>query len=157
MANTTFTSPGEDRYFEDYVPKTIHEFGPISVKQDDLTYFAKCYAPQSLLTDPESTQNGFFGYLDTSECLSDGMTRLLIDYYLSEAGNLSPPEIYEIRWIRPLCPSDKLILQVTVTGSQRSNSESDCGIVYSFIEVLNQNRVLVMSMRMKTILFCSPK
>jgi hypothetical protein len=148
MANTTFTTPGEDRYFEDYVPNTIHEFGPISVEQDELNF----------LTESELSKKAAFESLAANEHFNDGsMMRLLTDYYLPDAGNLSFPEIDEIHWSVRHVPVDKLMLRVTVTGSMRSNSEPDRGIVNSFIEVQNQNRVIVMSMRMKNILYCLPK
>jgi acyl dehydratase len=85
------------------------------------------------------------------------MMRLLTDYFLPEADNSNSPEIDEFCWIRRVCPGDKLIMRVTVTGSLRSMSEPCHGIVHSFIEVLNQNREVVMSMIMKNILLCSPK
>ena len=147
MANTTFTTPGEDRYFEDYVPNTIHEFGPVSVEQDELNF----------LTESELSKKAAFESLAAHERFNDGsMMRLLTDYYLPDAGNLSFPEIDEIHWSVRHVPGDKLMLRVTVTGSMRSNSEPDRGIVTSFIEVQNQNRVIVMSMRMKNILYCLP-
>lgn len=158
MANTTFITPGEDRYFEDYVPNAVHEFGPIPVEQVAVNTFVKCFAPQNTQTKSESSKKMVFESLTASECpIDELLMRLLTDDYLPEAGNLSSPEIDELRWIRPVFPNDKLIIRVTVTGSLRSSSKPDCGIVHSFVEVQNQNRVIVMSMRMKTILLYSPK
>jgi len=158
MANTTFTTPGDDRYFEDYVPNTVHEFGPISVEQEEINPFVNCFAPQITHTRSESSKKTVFGSLAASECpIDDLVMRLLTDYYLPEAGILNSAEIDELRWIRPEFPSDKLIIRVTVTGSLRSSSKPDCGIVHSFVEVQNQNRVIVMNIRMKTILLYSPK
>jgi acyl dehydratase len=158
MANTAFITPGEDRYFEDYVPNTVHTFGPISVVQDEVNSFVNCFARHNTHTESVSPKKKLFGSLVASECpIDESMTRLLTDYYLPEAGNLSSPEITELRWIRPICPGEELILGVTVTGSLRSSSEPDRGTVHSFIEVQNQNRVVVMSMRMKNISFCLPK
>jgi len=35
--DTIFANPGEDRYFEDYVPASTHEFGPILVEPGEVS------------------------------------------------------------------------------------------------------------------------
>ena len=158
MDDTTFIIPGEDRYFEDYVPNALHEFGPISVVQDESNPSAKHFASQNTRTGSQSPDGTLFGSLSAGACsVDESLKRLLKDYYLPESGNTSPPEIAELRSIRPVRPGDELIMRVTVTGSQRSSSEPDRGIVHSFIEVQNQDRMAVMSMRTKNVLFCLPK
>jgi len=158
MANTTFTTPGEDRYLEDYIPNTVHVFGPIAVEQDEVNAFVKYFNPQNSHTDSDTSAKTAFESLAAGECTSErSMMRLLTDFYLPEADNLNSPEIEQFCRIRRVRPGDKLILRVTVTGSLRSTSEPSHGMVHSFIEVLNQNREVVMSMIMKNILLCSPK
>ena len=51
-------------------------------------------------------------------------------------------------------PGDVLSLRVTVTGARRSVSKPDRGLVHSLIEVLNQQREVVMSMRAMNLLRC---
>jgi acyl dehydratase len=45
-------------------------------------------------------------------------------------------------------PGDELSIRVTVLESRRSESKPDRGIVRSFVEVMNQNREIVMSVKM---------
>jgi acyl dehydratase len=51
-------------------------------------------------------------------------------------------------------PGDELSIRVTVLETKRSRSKPDRGIVHSFIEVLNQNREVVMSMKAVNLLVC---
>ena len=41
----TFATPINDRYFEDYVPGDIHEFGSIVVQEDEMIAFAQRFDP----------------------------------------------------------------------------------------------------------------
>ena len=158
MSNTTFTTPGEDRYFEDYVPNTVHEIGPFTLDPDEVNSFVKRYASQNPQTDPKSAKKTTFESLVAIECPCDGLLmRLIADYYLPEAGDLNSVEIDELRWVRPVCSKDELIIRVTVAGVFLPSYEPNRRIVYSSIEVLNQNRVEVMTMKMKNTLFCCPK
>jgi hypothetical protein len=50
----TFRVGVEKRYFEDYIPGSVHEFGPITVEEKEIIAFAKRYDPQIFHTDPEA-------------------------------------------------------------------------------------------------------
>ena len=51
-------------------------------------------------------------------------------------------------------PGDTLSLRATILETRRSESRPDRGIVRTFIEVLNQNRDIVMSMKMVNFVRC---
>jgi acyl dehydratase len=76
------------------------------------------------------------------------MMRLYTDHYLSQAANLGSPGGDELRWTKPVFPGDELSIRVTVLDTRRSDSKPDRGIVQSFVEVLNQKREVVMSVKM---------
>lgn len=155
MNSHTFSTPITDRYFEDYVPGSIHEFGSILVDQDEVISFAKRYDPQDFHTDPEAAKQTIFGGLIASGWQTAGlMMRLYADHYLSKVASLSSPGVDELRWKHPVRPGDELSLRVTVTEARRSNSKPDRGIVRSFIEVLNQNNEVVLSMSALNLLLC---
>src|SRR5689334_16130433 len=147
MIGHTFSTPITDRYFEDYVPGSIYEFGSISVDREEIISFAKRYDPQDFHTDPESAKQTVFGGLIASGWQTAGlMMRLYADHYLSKVASLSSPGVDELRWKLPVRPGDELSIRVTVVEARRSNSKPDRGIVRSFIEVLNQNHEVVLSM-----------
>jgi acyl dehydratase len=78
------------------------------------------------------------------------MMRLYTDNYLSKVANLGSPGCDELKWDRPVFPGDDLSIRVTVLEARRSESKLDRGIIRSFVEVLNQNREVVMSVKMVT-------
>ena len=76
------------------------------------------------------------------------MMRLYTDHYLSKVANLGSPGGDELKWDKPVFPGDDLSIRVTVLEARRSESKPDRGIVRSFVEVLNQKREVVMSVKM---------
>ncbi|MGO9566768.1 MAG: MaoC/PaaZ C-terminal domain-containing protein [Desulfomonilaceae bacterium] len=62
----TFTTPQEDRYFEDYLPGAVHEFGSITIEKDEIIEFARHFDPQPFHIDPEAAKRSAFGGLIAS-------------------------------------------------------------------------------------------
>lgn len=150
-----FTVPVEDRYFEDYVAGSVHEFGPVSVTREEIIEFATRYDPQVFHTDPEAAEQTVFGGLIASGWHTGAiMMRLLVENYLSHVASLGSPGIDELRWTKPVRPGDELTVRVTVTETRRSRSKPDRGIVRSFVEVLNQDREVVMTVNAVNLMWC---
>ena len=155
MRKSTFHVPVENRYFEDYLVGSVHEFGSIAVEQDEVIAFAKRFDPQVFHTDPESAKKTIFNGLIASGWHTAGlMMRLFADHFLSKVASLGSPGVDELRWNKPVRPGDELSVRVTVLEARRSRSKPDRGIVHSFIEVMNRNRDVVMSMKAVNIFFC---
>jgi acyl dehydratase len=149
MSSSTFTSSVENRYFEDYVGGSVHEFGSITVDRDEVIDFGKRFVPLSYHTDPELAKKSIYDGLIASGWHTAGlMMRLYTDNYLSKVANLGSPGVDELRWEKPVYPGDELSIRVTVLEARLSQSKPDRGIVRSFLEVLNQNREVVMSLKM---------
>jgi len=152
---SSFTHPVEDRYFEDYVPGAVHEFGSIAVEEDEMIEFARRFDPQPFHTDPVAARESIFGGLIASGWYTAGlMMRLYVDQYLSHVASLSSPGVDELRWLKPVRPGDALSIRITITETKRSRSKPDRGIVHSYIEVLNQNGETVMSVKGVNLLGC---
>jgi len=155
MTSSTFDKPIDDRYFEDYLPGSIYEYGSIRVEQEEMIAFAKRFDPQDFHTDPEAAGRTIFGGLIASGWLTASlMMRLYADYYLSSVASLSSPGVDELRWHQPVRPDDVLSLRVTVTDAVRSRSKPDRGILHSYIEVLNQDGKVVLSMKAVNMIRC---
>ena len=158
MSNLRFTVPVDSRYFEDYLVGSVQEYGSIAVEQDEVIAFAKRFDPQIFHTDPESAKETIFGGLIASGWHTAGlMMRLFADHFLSKVASLGSPGVDELRWNKPVRPGDELSIRVTVLEKRRSRSKPDRGIVHSFIEVMNQNSDVVMSMKAVNIFLCRPK
>ena len=150
-----FTVPINDRHFEDYVVGAVHEFGSIEVTEAEIIDFAKRYDPQPFHIDPAAAQNSIFGGVIASGWYTASMMmRLLVDHYISAVASLGSPGIDELRWIKPVRPGDALSVRVTVIESKRSRSKPDRGIFRSFIEVLNQEKEVVMSLKAISFMLC---
>jgi len=148
MNNSSFKIPVENRYLEDYEPGSVHEFGTIAVEESDIIEFARRFDPQVFHTAPQAAKQTMYGGLIASGWHTASlMMRLFVDYYLSAIASLGSPGVDELRWKKPVRPGDALSLRVTVIETKRSRSKPDRGILTSFIEVINQNHDVVMSMQ----------
>ncbi len=148
MSSSSFTVSVENRYFEDYATGSVHEFGSIAVELDEVITFGKRFVPLPYHTDPELAKKSIYGGLIASGWHTASlMMRLYSDHYLSKVANLGSPGVDELRWDKPVRPGDELSIRVTVLETRLSGSKPDRGIVRSFVEVLNQNREVVMSLK----------
>jgi acyl dehydratase len=155
MPATQFTTPIDDRYFEDYPPGAVFEFGETAVETGEILAFARRYDPQDMHTDPEKAAQGTFGGLIASGWHTAAMMmRMFCDHFLSKNASLASPGLDELRWLKPVRPGDRLSLRVTVLEATRSRSKPDRGVVRTLVEVLNQSGKPVMSLKPLNILRC---
>jgi len=151
----TFDHPPDDRYFEDYLPGSVHEFGSIIVEERDVIEFGKRYVPLSYHVDKEAARKSIYGGLIASGWQTAAlMMRIYTENYLSHVANLGSPGGDELRWNKPVFPGDQLSVRATVMEARRSESRPDRGIVRTWIEVLNQKREVVMTMKMVNFVKC---
>lgn len=155
MRNSSFTTTIDDRYFEDYVPGSVHEFGFIKVDANEVIEFGKRFVPLSYHVDPQAATKSIYGGLIASGWHTASlMMHLYADNYLSRVANLGSPGVDELRWNKPVFPGDVLSIRVTVMEARRSASKPERGIVRSFVEVMNQKREVVMSVQSVLFVLC---
>jgi acyl dehydratase len=153
--DTPFRVPIDNRYFEDYITGSVHEFGPIMVEEKGIIAFARRFDPQLLHTDSDAAKDTEFGGLIASGWHTAAlMMRLFVDNYLSHVASLGSPGVDELRWLKPVRPGDEISIRVTVLETKRSRSKQDRGIVRSFIEAMNQDRDIVMNLKAVNFLRC---
>jgi acyl dehydratase len=142
-----FAAPIEDRWFEDYKPGAVYEFGYATLTTEELVDFATRFDPQPIHVDPVYAAAGPFGGLIASGWHTAGlMMRLLADNYLSKVASLASPGADELRWPHPVRPGDRLHLRATVVEARESRSKPGRGVVRTKAELLNQDDVVVLSM-----------
>lgn len=61
MPATTFSLPAEQRYFEDYAPGAVFEFGATAVTEAERVAFAQSYDLQAFHIDREAAAVSMFG------------------------------------------------------------------------------------------------
>jgi acyl dehydratase len=141
-----FLTSIDDRYFEDYIPGEVHDFGSIVAEEPEMIAFARSFDPQPFHTDPVAAKQSIFGGLIASGWYTASMAmRLLVDNYISRVASLGSPGVDEVRWRKPVRPGDTLSIRVTVLESKLSRSKRNQGTIRSYIEVLNQRREAVMT------------
>ena len=151
----SFAAPVEDRWFEDYVPGSVHELGSMRVDEDEVLAFGRRFDPQVFHTDAEAARSTEYGGLIASGWHTAAlMMRMYSDHYLSRVATLVSPGVDELRWLRPVRPGDVLSLRVTILEARRSRSRPDRGIVRSAVEVLNQRREVVMTVTALNFILC---
>jgi len=145
LGDHDFAAPIDDRYFEDYTPGAVYEYGYVTVTEAEILDFARKFDPQPMHTDPEFAAHGPFGGLIASGWHTAGiMMRMFVDHYLSRVASLASPGLDELRWTAPVRPGDSLRLRATVAEARRSRSKPDRGVVRTQSEVINQNDEVVL-------------
>jgi len=155
MTTDAFPARREQRWFEDYRPGLVLEFGSAAVDEAEVIEFARRFDPQPFHVDAEAAAQGSFGGLIASGWHTGSlMMRLLVEHYLSPVASLGSPGIDELRWLAPVRPGDTLSVRVTILETRRSQSKPDRGLVRALMEVLNQRGEVVMSMRALNFMLC---
>jgi acyl dehydratase len=116
------------------------------MQEADIIDFSKRFDPQPFHTDPVLARDSVHGGLIASGWhTGSAAMRLLVDNFVSKVASIGSPGLDQVRWFKPVRPGDTLSVRVTITDTRRSRSKPDRGIVSALMEVLNQERVVVMS------------
>jgi acyl dehydratase len=135
-----FTTAIDDRWFEDYAPGEVYEYGHVAVTEDEIVTFARQFDPQPIHTDRAFAAAGPFGGLIASGWHTAGLfTRMFVDHYISHVAGLASPGVDEVRWAVPVRPGDRLWARTTVLSARASASKPDRGIVHTRCELFNQD------------------
>ena len=119
--------------------------------------FAREYDPQDIHIDREKAEAGPFNGLIASGWLTIGlMMKLYAAHYLSNVSSLASPGFDDLRWITPVRAGDTLTVCVSIKEARASRSKPDRGVVKTFIEILNQDEVCVMTMNAVNMIACRP-
>ena len=88
LGEVDLPAPIGDRWFEDYVPGSVFEFGYASVSETQIVAFARDYDPQSIHADPAWSATGPFGGLIACGVHTIAVCmRLYVDHYISQVGS----------------------------------------------------------------------
>jgi acyl dehydratase len=154
----TFATPIDDRYFEDYIPGAVHEFGNIAVEEAEMMEFARRYDPQPFHIDPVAAKKSVFGGLIASGWYTASLLmRLKVDHFVSHVACLGSPGAEELLWLKPVFPGDTLSVRTTIIEAKRSSSKPDQGYIHLLDEVLRQDGEVVMTMKSGGFYLCRDK
>lgn len=157
LGDHDFAAPVGGRYFEDYQPGAVYEYGHVRVTGEDILDFARRWDPQPIHTDPAFAARGPFGGLIASGLHTTGICmRLFVTHYLSHVASLASPGMDELRWPTPVRPGDLLRLRATVLTARPSRSKPDRGLVHTRAELFNQRDEVVLHLLPVNILRRAP-
>jgi len=157
MPDRSFTDPDRDRYFEDYEAGETYVLGSVIIDHDEMLEFAKLYDPQEIHIDEEKAGAGPFKGLIASGWFTGAKTMpIYTRHYLSDASSMASPGLDDVRWNAPVRAGDRLTVRVTIKETKRSRSKPDRGVVKTFIEILNQDGLTVMSIDVVNMIACRP-
>ncbi|MCC7059521.1 MAG: MaoC family dehydratase [Burkholderiaceae bacterium] len=140
--------PFKERFFEDYRPGEVVEFGDYPITEEEIIEFARRYDPQPFHVDKKAASESIYGGLIASGWMTGSiMMRLLVDNFVSPASSMGSPGVEEMRWVKPVRPGDRLRVRITVIDTRRSQSKPDRGLVQVQQEMINQDGDTVMSIR----------
>jgi acyl dehydratase len=135
-----FPVPTTDRYFEDYRPGTVYEYGYASLTEAQIQAFAATFDPQTMHTDSAAAGAGAFGGLIASGWHTAGLfMRLFVDHYLSRVASLGSPGIDTLRWPAPLRPDAPVRMRVSIDSAHPSRSRTDRGLITTHGELVTDS------------------
>ena len=158
MADLPFTDPDRTRYFEDYTAGENYVLVSVTIDHDEMVAFAKLYDPQNIHIDAEKADAGPFNGLIASGWYTGAKAMpIYTRHYLSNASSLASPGLDNVKWNAPVRAGDHLTVQVTIKDTKQSRSKPDRGVVKTFLEILNQDNVTVMSIDVVNMVACRPR
>jgi acyl dehydratase len=148
LSANDFATAIDDRYFEDYAPGAVYEYGDITVSEAEIVEFATKFDPQPIHIDAAYADAGQFGGLIASGWHTCGIyMRLFADHYLTKVASLASPGIDELRWPAPVRPGDSLRARITTVAARPSKSKPDRGLVHTEGALLNQDGTVVLTLK----------
>jgi acyl dehydratase len=135
-------------HFEDFSAGQVVELGSHTVTAEEIVAFARQWDPQPFHVDPASAAGSVFGGLIASGWHTASLwMRLYVDSMLGAASGRGSPGGEELRWLAPVRPGDTLGGRLTVLETTPSERAPDRGTVHIRGEMVNQDGVVVLSMR----------
>jgi acyl dehydratase len=142
-------NPAIPSFLEDYAVGQTWEFGRVDLSEQSIVEFARQYDPQPFHLDPEAAKQSIFGGLIASGWHTGAASmRLFVEHFVSKTASLGSPGMNDVGWPRPVRPGDVLSVRLTILDARASRSRPDRGLVNALVETLNQDREVVMTLKM---------
>jgi acyl dehydratase len=134
------------RYFDDFQPGDVGEYGPYVVSREEIIAFAKQFDPQPFHLSDEGGREGIFGGIIASGWHTASIChKLIVEGLLGKTASLGSPGLDELRWLKPVRPGDALSVRTEVVSVTPSRSKPDRGAIKFRFEVRNQQGEVVMT------------
>ena len=135
------------RYWEDFSPGSVSEYGPRRVTSEEIVEFASAFDPQPMHLDATAASASMLGGLAASGwhscCL---LMRMLSDGLLAQTSFVGAPGIEEVRWLAPLRAGETITLRARVLETRASRSRPDMGFVKFLFELFDSGDKRLMTL-----------
>jgi acyl dehydratase len=119
-----------EMYFEDFNVGRRFDCEPVTLDEDEITWFARQYDPQPFHTDAETAKDTVFGGLIASGFQTvAAATGQFIRTGAVDAAGMGGPGLDEVRWTAPVRPGDTLYTAVEVKEARKTRSDPNRGVV----------------------------
>jgi acyl dehydratase len=134
-------------YWEDLETGTVRDLGKVTLSSEEIREFAEQFDPQPFHMDEAAGRRSIFGNLCASGWHTCALAmKLTVENFLNESSSMGSPGVENLRWLKPVYPSDTLRLQQTIVESRPLRTRTDTGLVRSVWDMFNQNGEKVLHM-----------
>jgi acyl dehydratase len=134
-------------YFDDIQVGDSFETDAYTMTEAEIIDYGRQFDPQPFHTDPEAAKRTMFGGLIASGWHTAAvMMRLQVGAFVNRMASRGSPGFDELRWLKPVRPSDTIRARLTVAEKSPSRSRPDIGSVRYATEVINQRGEVVMTL-----------
>ena len=137
------------RHYEDLAVGEVVDLGRTTVSKEMIVSFAREYDPFPFHLDEEAAKASLLGGLASSGWQTAALTlRMLGDSFLNQIASMGGLGFSDLKWKKPVMVGDTIGGTATIVALRRSRHHPERGIVTLDLDIRNQKREPVMSMRL---------
>jgi acyl dehydratase len=137
------------RHYEDLAVGEVIDLGTTTVSKEMIVSFAREYDPFPFHLDEEAAKASLLGGLASSGWQTAALTlRMLGDSFLNTIASMGGLGFSDLKWKKPVMVGDSISGTATIAALRRSRHHPERGIVTIDLDIRNQKREPVMSMRL---------
>ncbi|MCC2097901.1 MAG: MaoC family dehydratase N-terminal domain-containing protein [Hyphomicrobiales bacterium] len=141
------------RYFDDFKPGDVHEYGHYDVTAEEIIDFARQFDPQPFHLDEAAASASLLGGLATSGWHTAAISmRLHCQHLLKDTLTIGSPGVPEMKWIKPVLKGFEVHLRTEIAAARESQSRPGMGIIQLNTTMLNQHGTVLMTSKGVTLM-----
>ena len=141
------------KHYEDLVLGEVIDLGATKVTKDMIVSFAREFDPFPFHLDEEAAKASLLGGLASSGWQTAALTlRMLGDRFLNTIASMGGLGFSDLKWKKPVMVGDTITGTATIAGLRRSRHHPERGIVTIDLDIRNQHREPVMTMRLANLI-----
>ena len=137
------------RHYEDLKVGEVVDLGHTSVSKEMIVSFAREFDPFPFHLDEDAAKASLLGGLASSGWQTAALSlKMLGDSFLNTIASMGGLGFSDLKWKKPVMVGDTIGGTATIASLRRSRHHPERGIVQLDLDIRNQKREPVMSMRL---------